>query len=321
MGIDEAGYGPTLGPFCHGMSLFRVDAAARNNDLWARLAPTIARYPAPAGALAVDDSKRVHAASNGEEQLAAAVRAFASAAQPQHAARALAEALLTHDELQDWAREPWGALQPEETQPGVWGSADPASRDAAGRVATALRAAACECVGVHGALLSARAFNAALDEPGTNKADLNFARVRGLLARALHALRPGEDAFVVIDRLGGRKFYAEGLRPLSPDFQVWIECEEKERSAYRFAHAGGGTVRVQFRVGGEATFLPVALASMAAKWLRELGMRRFNAHFTALQPGLRPTAGYAVDARRFLKETAQLRAARGIPDSTLIRRA
>ena len=38
--------------------------------------------------------------------------------------------------------------------------------------------------------------------------------------------------------------------------------------------------------------------------LRELAMRAFNAFWTAHQPGLKPTAGYPVDARRFRAEIA-----------------
>ena len=46
-------------------------------------------------------------------------------------------------------------------------------------------------------------------------------------------------------------------------------------------------------------FLPTALASMTAKYLRELSMRAFNEFWCARVPGLRPTAGYPGDAPRF----------------------
>ena len=49
-----------------------------------------------------------------------------------------------------------------------------------------------------------------------------------------------------------------------------------------------------FRTKGEE-FLPTALASMTAKYLRELSMRAFNEFWCARVTGLRPTAGYPMD--------------------------
>ena len=43
----------------------------------------------------------------------------------------------------------------------------------------------------------------------------------------------------------------------------------------------------------------MALASIMAKAIREAWMSAFNAHWSAAIPGLRPTAGYPVDALRF----------------------
>ncbi len=55
----------------------------------------------------------------------------------------------------------------------------------------------------------------------------------------------------------------------------------------------------------------VALASIVSKTVRELWMDIFNAYWQARVPGLRPTAGYHVDAIRFRRdiEAAARRAA------------
>ena len=45
--------------------------------------------------------------------------------------------------------------------------------------------------------------------------------------------------------------------------------------------------------------LAVALASMLCKYLRELCMRQFNRFWEKHVPGLEPTAGYPVDAKRY----------------------
>jgi hypothetical protein len=66
--------------------------------------------------------------------------------------------------------------------------------------------------------------------------------------------------------------------------------------------------------------LPVALGSMLSKYLRELHMILFNRYWCERRPDLKPTAGYSVDARRFLEDIAPLRRELGIEDQLLIRR-
>ena len=48
--------------------------------------------------------------------------------------------------------------------------------------------------------------------------------------------------------------------------------------------------------------LPVAVASMVSKYVREVVMLEFNAWWKQLIPELKPTKGYPVDAARFLKD-------------------
>ena len=67
--------------------------------------------------------------------------------------------------------------------------------------------------------------------------------------------------------------------------------------------------------------MPVALASMAAKYLRELSMQAFNAHWSARIPGLRETAGYPVDAARWRREAEAAVQRAGIPWDAVWRRA
>ncbi len=59
-------------------------------------------------------------------------------------------------------------------------------------------------------------------------------------------------------------------------------------------------IHIQFRPKAEEAHLPVALASMTAKLVRELTMGRFNRYWCSRMPELKPTAGYVQDARRWL---------------------
>jgi hypothetical protein len=77
-------------------------------------------------------------------------------------------------------------------------------------------------------------------------------------------------------------------------------------------------VHASFRMNGER-FLPTALASMTAKYLRELAMRAFNEFWCARLPDLRPTAGYPADSHRFRKAIAATQRELRIDDHVLWR--
>ena len=90
----------------------------------------------------------------------------------------------------------------------------------------------------------------------------------------------------------------EGI--IIPDNLIEIYGESRAQSLYRW---GPPSRRVAFRfVAKGEGFLPSALASMVAKYLRELAMKAFNAFWQQRVPGVKPTAGYPVDARRFLTD-------------------
>ncbi len=61
-------------------------------------------------------------------------------------------------------------------------------------------------------------------------------------------------------------------------------------------------VRITFMPRADQASFPVALASMVSKYLREALMREFNAFWQRHVPGLKPTAGYPLDAARFFAE-------------------
>ena len=68
----------------------------------------------------------------------------------------------------------------------------------------------------------------------------------------------------------------------------------------------------------EAQCLPVAVASMLSKYLREMLMRRFNAFWKVHLPDVKPTAGYYNDGLRFLRDIKQKRRELQISDDLLV---
>ena len=123
--------------------------------------------------------------------------------------------------------------------------------------------------------------------------------------------------FVVCDKHGGRNQYHGLLQHHFPDDWVETLVESRAESRYHW-ESPEARVDVAFRTGGEA-FLPTALASMTAKYLRELAMRAFNEFWCARVPGLRPTAGYPLDARRFKAEIEKMQRALQIDNHILWR--
>ena len=87
--------------------------------------------------------------------------------------------------------------------------------------------------------------------------------------------------------------------------------------SYKMGEVHEGTATMDARADGR--FLPVALASMLAKYVRELLMLRLNRYFRAQMPDLKPTAGYFTDGRRYLTEIKPLMKRLDLAPSQLVR--
>jgi ribonuclease HII len=319
-GIDESGYGPLLGPLCVGASAFRLpdgtapldadgapDHAAL--DLWKRLELAICRKPKdPRRRIAVADSKKLKSAGKQPlVHLERGVLAFVPGG-PHLDDRALFAALGVQTRV---ARAtPWHAqarpIPVDQTPDGI-------------AIARNLLARACADADVSVERLAVSAldpedFNA-LHGSLRNKARVNMSLVFAAL-RALDDLRDGAAAFIAIDRQGGRASYGAELEAhVARGEKVRILHEDLERSTYEI----GEGLLVSFEVAAEDRHLPVALASMAAKYVRELSMARLNAYFSAFLPEVAPTAGYVEDGRRYLAEVKPILAREGIPEGDFVR--
>lgn len=160
------------------------------------------------------------------------------------------------------------------------------------------------------------AFNRGVADAG-NKASLLTRTTLALVAEIVEALPPGACVFWAADRHGGRKWYRDPLQAAFPDSLIMTVDESPSLSRYRWFR-DGAPVECEFRVEGDS-YVPTALASMSAKYLRELCMAAWNAHWLARRPELRPTAGYPGDARRFFDEIRDLLLDDGICDRSVWR--
>ena len=335
IGVDEAGYGPKLGPLCHGYCAIRCADAQDSGapDLWELLHPSVMRHPAWPGSVAVDDSKKIYSGGRGLDVLRHGVLSFMEcmADAPPAAAPGPAELygrLLPESDRAKLAEDVWNAAaagdfpireeKPRRPKKNAVKTPDKPPQEPIPGLREMLARKNATVLAVGARALSARHYNAALAGSG-NKADGSWNVIVEQLAALLPLARPGERIHAVIDRQGGRKFYAGRISALFADAFAWVEVETPAQSVYRIEQSGR-TVRVAFLVDGDGHSPPVALSSMAAKLARELCMQRLNGYFQTHAPELKPTAGYHGDANRFLRETKALRKKLGIENEALVRR-
>lgn len=331
-GIDEAGYGPMLGPLCVGCSVFAIDDADPADgppNLWERLDEVLTRGARDARRrIAVDDSKKLKGSNQAKahplRHLERGVLSFLSTradAGPSdrgHAPPATDDALFarTGTDLPTSVATPWYRSN---TSLPVAHDADTLAIDAA-RLDRGMSAAGVRLLDLRCEAIDAGEFNRRLSA-GSNKASINLDAVARHVVAVRRTSRTADAEAVpriVCDRQSGRSRYREWLQDCFPQASIRILGETDSVSRYRLDDPEGGFV-IGFETGSEARHLPIALASMTAKYLRELAMIRMNRFFASEVPGLRPTAGYVQDGRRFVGEIAPVIETAGIDRSEFIR--
>lgn len=322
IGSDEAGYGPNLGPLVISVTVWWIDAAAaepnddraKGTDLYARLSRAIAAKPKLCGPerIAVADSKLLYSQGKGLKNLERGL--FAALASLGRRPR-------------DWTSL-WAALDPESANdrgelPWHQARRDPLPIDAPVSELAALEASLCGAMQASGsrlvdirsrAVFPAR-FNRLVDQCGS-KGEVLSNLTLDLVAAAMQPLGEG-NVKIVCDKHGGRNKYADLLVRHFPDLMPTIHTESRELSRYELI-SSARRVEIDFQAKGES-WLPAALASMASKYLRELAMLAFNDFWSARIPGLKSTAGYPLDAKRFKSQIAEVQSQLGIDDRTLWR--
>ena len=308
LGIDEAGYGPRLGPLTVGAVALRGPAALAEPAAaggWALLHDGVVPPGQDDGARVVaGDSKAIHRPGRGigplEEQVLAVVHA-ATGAVP--ATLGELEAILG---LEPDIDAPWRA----DADTPLPRAADPARVTRRGdRLRAAADAAGIAFAALRAARVPPAAFNVGVTRRA-NKARALFDWVAPLLD-AVWSLPADGARLAVLDKEGGRDRYLPLVCDAFRDARVRRRLAEgAEGSCYEIERRGA-VARLLIEARGER-HLPVALASMLAKYVRELAMEGWNAYWARAVPGLRPTAGYPQDAERFLAAIEPARAALGI---------
>lgn len=304
IGTDEAGYGPNLGPLVIGLTCWEVPGDPSDFDLWEALSDVVSESAAADGSrIQIADSKAVFTRARGLSALETGVSAaLGLAGQVAGSWSRLRAAVHTGTGAEDEGADAewYDGYDPElpasatahhiETMTARW-------QAVCAQAGISLQAILCD-------VMEPPRFNRLVRSAGSKGVVLSQSTLR--LIRRVWQPESDTPVLVVADKHGGRNRYDELISEVLDDQFVFRLTEGREISRYRVHRT-----QLQFQMKAER-HLPVALASMLAKYVREMSMQAWNAYWQRQLPGLQPTQGYPVDAARFRQQIEQRRQQLGV---------
>lgn len=311
---DEAGYGPLLGPLVVVACVARVRSSCAAPD-W-RLSPAqlLVQSDGSGGAahVQIGDSKQLFQRGKTDAPFRRSVACLCHAASNRSvSARPVSETVLFPEPIDLNLQRCWCWLSPQTARDcgripwyrefgttNTWQKDLISNPDLSHDLAETLSSQGFELSEFRGVMLETLRYNQRLQRL-ENKATLLAHLTLKLVQTIVESLPPGEVT-VIGDKFGGRNHYAGLLQNFFPDGYVAVRRETDKMSEYS-AKTNKHELTIYFRAKGEEQSA-VAMASMIAKFMRELAMESFNEFWRMHLPGLRPTAGYYQDGLRFLQE-------------------
>ena len=296
VGIDEAGFGPILGPLVVSSSTFSLPHHLLESDLWQILRRSVCdKRKRLAGRLLIADSKKAYSKQKGIKQLERTTLASLRCLGKEPAMLIELLTLLCPDCLERLSDYPWyrdaGSYRLSADKADITIASGVLSDDLSSNHIKFLELRSC-CLDV--------AYYNKMASAVKNKARVLFTASCRLIKSAFDNFA-GDDLQIIIDRQGGRVHYRKNLQQMFPDMRLKILKETPANSSYELG-ADGKRMRLHFAVGADEHFLPTSLASMVSKYLRELLVYNMNRYFAGFHSDLRPTAGYWKDGLRFIED-------------------
>lgn len=298
MGIDEAGYGPILGPLVVSATAFDVRAEAAGECLWTTLNASV-KSTACAGdtRIPVLDSKVLFRRKQGLRPLERSVLAVLGAWRPLPPTLDGLLKQLCPDVVGQLREYAWYAAsdRPLPIRADLGGI-----RIAAARLERDMRDRSVQIAGLWSEVLLEGHYNRLVGSTD-NKAVVLLGLTLRLIQRVADAF-PDRELRVFVDKQGARDHYQRPLMRCFEGRRLRVIAEGRDHSAYELTHDAQRPWRISFHQSGESHHFTVALASMFSKYIREALMQCFNDFWTERAPGVKPTAGYYLDGLRFLRD-------------------
>jgi len=284
VGIDEAGYGPQLGPLVVSAVVFELPDAMLVNQhplpkmacLWKTLSNVVSgnRLRDKSHKVVVCDSKALY--------------------QPVRGIKELEKTALVFKRLIDFEYHRYNGLT-------VPLSAD---NNEINHLVKTLRIELnknsirfCE---VKASIIEPAEFNGGIRRL-RNKADFLWEVSGGLIKYCVD--KYNSDSLVIIraGKQGGRNYYLPYMQRLFAGKTVRSVEQGFDNSSYIIKSKPASDATVSFIKDGDSSEFVIALASIFSKYYRELGMFKLNRFFRSHIPSLKPTSGYYTDSRRFIR--------------------
>ena len=298
MGVDENGLGPRLGPLVATSVVLEAPRYARAVlcERGLRLGLTDSKEAGGFGRMAFTESLVLALMDQGGAGLPASVDDFLDRVAPQSRPRLRA---CCPDEAT--ARQCWGV---DLSLPMFGGNA----ADGRKLLDKLIGRSSLRIVDVQSRVACAGLLNARLSH-GTNKLAVDLELFEDLIG-SVH-VRHGSPLLVLCGMIGGIRDYASRFTCFDSNR---VEALTNRRGQRRYAVDGVGELR--FEVDADARHLPVALASIVGKYVREVCMHRIGEFYRNDVPGLMLASGYHDPVTtRFIEATERSRHRLGIaPD-------
>lgn len=305
IGTDEAGYGPNLGPLVVTGTLWKVPSF--DKDLY-HLLDGIISESKEQSRIAICDSKNLYQSSGSISALETSVLSLLG--NTQSSWRQLVKSLGCPRNPKN--EEVWLAgaklklpLKADSTQIKTFNE----------QFTQVCLRQDVQLVAVQTSTLFANQFNQSVADEG-NKASV-LTRVTLEIVNNLLKHTKSTPTKIICDKHGGRSKYAGVLQHHLTDQLVRVHEESLATSRYSW-QSGRQKIQAEFNARGE-TSLPVAMASMVSKYVREVYMTIWNQFWLGHLPTLKPTKGYPQDAKRFMADIEKVCNQLNIPRESIWR--
>ncbi len=316
-GIDEAGFGPVLGPMVVSATVFRMPGEHMDVSMWRLLEGTVRKGRAGRKTLPlICDSKRAYSRSSSRplEHLERGVLGMLAAMSDYPSSLAGLLGLLAPRTEKLLGGYPWYS-NGELPLPNCITSTE--VKLVGNALKTGMRKAQISPAAIRAETLLAGDFNR-LARATRNKSIMLMDTTARLLDWIWAKAPQRQMVRIYVDRQGGRIRYLGHLQRIFPHCRFKVLQENPKTSAYEMSE-GEKTAQIIFHVSGDDNFLPVALGSMVSKYIRELFMIMFNRFWARHVSAVSGTSGYHADARQFYKKIRPALTRLGIDENLIYR--